>query len=302
MNPFEPWRTLVTVVDEKSVSKAALKLRISQPAVSQQLKQLESLYRTPLFIRGHRGLSLTEAGRTLYEEALQIIIHIDRSFELVENCSNRLAGTLAIGASMTIAEYVVPSALRRFRSVRPQVKVKLTTGNTDDIGRGITDGDLLLGLVEAPLYDTRLIQEPFLTDELGVVIPTWHSLRTRTSVALTELQNDRLLIRESGSGTRSVFEAALKMEGLDLRNFSIFLETNNPQTLKSLVESGYGISIMSKWAVRKELNMDQLAFVPIESKAAARNFSIVWHQSHSDDQLVQAFCEELRQLNHAELG
>ncbi|PWI56984.1 LysR family transcriptional regulator [Sulfoacidibacillus thermotolerans] len=301
MNPFEPWKTFLAVADEQSISKAAVKLRLSQPAVSQQIKQLEVLYRTPLFLRRHRGISLTEAGRLLYEQATRIVSQIEESFDLVADATDRLAGTLTIGASMTIAEYVVPTALQRFRSVRPHVKVKLITGNTDDIGREVATGELSLGLVEAPLYDTRLIQEPFLTDELGVVMPTWHSLAHHTKISLTALQNDRLLIRESGSGTRSVFETALRLEGLSLRDFSIYLETNNPQALKALVESGYGISVMSKWAVRHEVTLRQLAFVPIESKAAKRNFLAVWHQSHSTDPLVTAFVEGLRELDHTEL-
>ncbi len=302
MNPFEPWRTFITVADAASVSRAATKLRVSQPAVSQQLKQLETLYRTTLFVRRHRGISLTAAGLILYDEAVQILNHVEHSFEQVNDAAVHATGVLTIGASMTIAEYVVPLALARFRAIRPKVKVKLITGNTDEISHGIANNNLLLGLVEAPLYDTRLTQEPFLTDELGLVIPTWHSLHNRSTVSLSELQTDRLLIRESGSGTRSVFEEALRLEGLTLRDFTIYLEANNPQALKALVEEGYGISIMSKWVVQQEVTMKRLAFIPIESKATKRNFLAVWHKSHSEDPLLNSFVEVLRQLDHAELS
>ncbi|MHB1628607.1 MAG: LysR substrate-binding domain-containing protein [Bacilli bacterium] len=297
MNILEPWRTFLTVANEGSISRAARKLRVSQPAVSQQMKQLEQIYRTPLFDRRRKGMALTEAGRILQREASRINDLIVLSLEQVGNAADAQSGTLAMGASMTIAEYVVPTALAMFRRLRPLVRVRLFTGNSEEIGRQVANADLLIGLIEAPLYDTRIIQRAFLDDELGAIVSPRHSLAKRETLLLRDLTGDRLLVRETGSGTRTVLEEALRTEDLSLRDFSVFLESNNPQTLKALVESGYGISIMSKWAVQDAVADGRLVFVPFANRAVKRSFLMAWREEYQDDPLLAAFTQVLDQLN-----
>ncbi len=297
MNVLEPWRTFLVVAEEGSISRAARKLRVSQPAVSQQMKQLEQIYRAPLFDRRRKGMALTEAGRILQRDATRIHDLIVLSRELVSDATDTQSGTLAMGASMTIAEYVVPTALALFRRLRPLVKVRLFTGNSEEIGRQVANADLLIGLIEAPLYDTRIVQRAFLDDELGAIVSPRHSLANRETVLLSDLTGDRLLVRETGSGTRTVLEEALRSEDLSLRDFSVFLESNNPQTLKALVESGYGISIMSKWAVQDAVADGRLVFVPFANRAVKRSFLMAWREEYQDDPLLTAFTQVLGQLN-----
>ncbi len=297
MNLTEPWRTFLAVAKEGSISRAARKLRVSQPAVSQQMKQLEQIYGTPLFDRRRKGMALTEAGRILQREASRINDLIVLSLEQVSDAADTQSGTLAVGASMTIAEYVVPTALAMFRRLRPLVRVRLFTGNSEEIGRQVANADLLIGLIEAPLYDTRIIQRAFLDDELGAIVSPRHSLAKRETLLLRDLTGDRLLVRETGSGTRTVLEEALRSEDLSLRDFSVFLESNNPQTLKALVESGYGISIMSKWAVQDAVADGRLVFVPFANRAVKRSFLMAWREEYQDDPLLVAFTQVLDQLN-----
>ncbi len=297
MNVLEPWRTFLAVAEEGSISRAARKLRVSQPAVSQQMKQLEQIYRAPLFDRRRKGMALTEAGRILQRDASRIHDLIVLSQEQVSDAADTQSGTLAVGASMTIAEYVVPTALALFRRLRPLVKVRLFTGNSEEIGRQVANADLLIGLIEAPLYDTRIVQRAFLDDELGAIVSPRHSLAKRETLLLRDLTGDRLLVRESGSGTRTVLEEALRSEHLSLRDFSVFLESNNPQTLKALVESGYGISIMSRWAVQDAVADGRLVFVPFANRAVKRSFLMAWREEYQDDPLLTAFTEVLGQLN-----
>ncbi len=302
MNILEPWRTFLTVAQEGSISHAARKLRVSQPAVSQQIKQLEQIYRTPLFDRRSRGMALTEAGSILQREAGRIDELIALSLEQVTAAADTQSGTLAIGASMTIAEYVVPTALTLFRKLRPLVRVKLFTGNSEEIGRQVANADLLVGLIEAPLFDTRIVSRAFLDDELGAIVSPRHSLAQRKNVLLRDLTGDRLLIRETGSGTRTVLEEALRAEDLSLRDFSVFLESNNPQTLKALVETGYGISIMSKWAVQDAVADGRVVFVPFANRAIKRSFLMSWLEKYQHDPLLTAFVQVLDQMNLPESG
>lgn len=290
----EPWRTFITVVEEGSISGAAVRLRMSQPAVSQHIKQLEAAYGAPLFVRRHRGVALTHSGLIAQEAAEAILRAVHDSLQGVKEAVSGLAGTLAIGASMTIAEYLVPQALIAFRRERPRARIHLSTGNTEEIAQALTAERLLVGLVEGPLYDTRIHQEAILDDQLGAILPSRHSLARRESVSFRELTGDRLLVREPGSGTRTVLEYALERDGLSLRDFTVYAEANNPQTLKSLVSLGYGISIMSMWAVREEIESGALVFVPIDNPLTKRSFRAAWLKVRAEDELLQAFLAVLR--------
>ncbi len=295
MDAMGPWRTFLAVAKEKNFTQAARYLRLSQSAVSQQIKQLEDLYRSPLFVRKQRGVKLTHQGKIVEQTALQMIQLFEESMANVKATQSGMVGTLKIGASMTIAEYIVPSLLSSFRSQYPSITVQLYTGNTEEISRMLTEGQLLVGLVEAPLFDTRISQMPFLEDELGVIVPPHHSLSHRESVSFHELLNDRLMIRESGSGTRAVLTAAIENEGLSLRDFRVVLESNNPQTLKSLVANGYGISIISTWVVREEEKNGELVFLPIASRSVKRAFMCAWMNGANEDPLLASFIELLTQ-------
>ena len=294
MDLMGSWRTFLIVAKAKNFSQAARTLRLSQSAISQQIKQLEDFYRTPLFLRKQRGVELTPAGKIVEQKAQQMIQLFEDSITDVKTAQGGLTGTLTIGASMTIAEYIAPSLLAIFRRIFPSISVHLYTGNTEEISKMLTDGHLLVGLVEAPLYDTRILQQPFLEDELGVIVPPRHSLSRRTSVQFHELLDDRLMIREAGSGTRAVLVSALAKEGLHLRDFRVVLESNNPQTLKSLVLNGYGISIMSTWAVREETKNGGLIFIPIANHAVKRSFMSAWMESASEDLLLSSFTTMLQ--------
>lgn len=289
------WRTFLAVAKEENFSRAARQLRVSQSAVSQQIRQLENVYRVPLFIRKQRGVELTVQGKIVAQMAEQMLRLFEDSIASVKAAPNGVVGVLKMGASMTIAEYIVPSLLSAFRAKHPAITVQLYTGNTEEINRMLTDGQLLIGLVEAPLYDTRVIQMPFLEDELGVIVPPHHSLSRRSSLQFHELLEDRLMIRESGSGTRTVLASALEQEGMHLRDFHVVLESNNPQTLKSLVIKGYGISIISTWVAREEARTGELVFIPIASRAVKRSFICAWMNGASESPLLGSFVDLLNE-------
>ena len=289
MEFMRSWRTFLAVAKAKSFSDAARHLRLSQSAISQQIRQLEDLYRAPLFLRKQRGVELTLQGKIVEQTARQMIQSFEDSIDAVRATQNGLTGTLPLGASMTIAEYIVPTLLTLFRKSYSSSAVHLYTGNTEEIGKMLISGQLLVGLVEAPLYDSRIRQQPFLEDELGVIVPPHHTLSQRTAVQFRELFDDRLMIREDGSGTRAVLVSALANEGLSLRDFRVVLETNNPQTLKSLVLNGYGVSIMSTWAVKDETKSGELVFIPFASPSVKRSFLCAWMENASEDPLVSEF-------------
>ncbi len=265
-----------TVARQLSFTKAAESLHMTQPAVTFQVRQLEEYFNTRLFDRTHNRISLTEAGQRVYEYADRIFSLYAEMENAVRDLTGEVSGVLMLGASTTIAEYMLPALLGDFKAKYPEVSIRLQVANTDGIVSMVENNTIDLGVVEAPVSNKNLVVETCRMDQMVLVVPPSHQLATMESVPITELSNHPYICREEGSGTREVMLEAMNAAGGNPASLDIVMELGSPEAVKGAVEAGMGISILSRATIDKELKLGSLVAVNLEMPIE-RPFSFV-HQ------------------------
>ncbi len=258
MNSLENFRVIVfrTVAEQSSFRKAAEKLYLTQPAVSLQIKALEEELGVLLFSRAAAQISMTKAGEILfaYSEAvrgLRVQAQAD-----IAGLSGEHTGHLALGASTTIAQYLLPQLLAEFNHELPHVRLTLMSGNTEHIVNALEEQKIGLGLIEGPPRNRDVKTEAFLEDELVLIASTAHEFSERNSVSASDLARWPLLLRERGSGSRHVLELALEQAGIKRNSLKVVMELDSTEAIKSAVEAGLGVGFVSRWAIAKDLRLN----------------------------------------------
>ncbi|MFB7642032.1 LysR substrate-binding domain-containing protein [Peribacillus butanolivorans] len=271
---LENLRMFCLVVDEGSISQAARLSFLSQPAVTRQIHQLENFYSTLLFDREEGRLRVTEAGKLLYPYAKAIVNDFNHSKEVIQQSMGAYNTNLIVGASLTIGEYLLPSLLGKFKKQQPEVKVTLTIKNTPRVLEDLSNDVIDLAMVEGLVENTDFIVEKFADDELILVCPSDHPWKDRKEIQLEELGNERMIWRESISGTRLIVENMLREHGV-LEKIESYMEIGSTQAIKSAVESGLGISFLPRLTVARELDQGFLQEVGISRIDITRNLWLV---------------------------
>ena len=281
-----------------SFTKAAESLHMTQPAVTFQVRQLEEYFNTRLFDRTHNRISLTEAGTKVYEYAERIFQLYNELENSVRELTGEISGVLILGASTTIAEYMLPALLGDFKAKYPDVNLRLKVSNTDGIVSMVEHNIIDLGVVEAPVSNKNLAVEVCRTDRLVAIVPPNHPLsQNGGTVKLEEIVKYPYICREEGSGTREVILDFLKETGIEPSALNIIMELGSLEALKGAVEAGIGISIVSRATLLKEIKLGTLDVLELDPPLE-RPFSFV-HQKHkfrqrAMDELLefaQRYCE-----------
>ncbi|MDH5601793.1 MAG: LysR family transcriptional regulator, partial [Gammaproteobacteria bacterium] len=232
-----------TVARLLSFTKAAEELHMTQPAVTFQVRQLEEQFNTRLFDRTHNRISLTEAGKKVYECSERIFEIYSEMDNSVRQLTGDVSGVLILGASTTIAEYMLPVLLGDFKAENPDVTVRLKVANTDGIVSQVENNAIDLGVVEAPVTNKNLVVEECSTDQLVVIVPPNHELAnsSQDTVPLKRLADFPFICREEGSGTREVMLESMHVAGMGAGELSVSMELGSLEAIKGAVEAGMGI-------------------------------------------------------------
>ncbi len=289
-----------TVARLLSFTKAAESLHMTQPAVTFQVRQLEEYFNTRLFDRTHNRISLTDAGERVYEYAAQIFELYAKMDNAVRDMTGEISGILIIGASTTIAEYMLPSLLGDFKKKYPDVNVHLKVSNSEGIVSMVENNDIDLGVVEAPVMNKNLVVEECRKDRLVAIVPPQHGLADRKAVRFTDLLDHAFIAREEGSGTREVIEEYLAAAGIKPADLTVAMELGSPEAIKGAVEAGMGVSIVSEVTIHKELELGTLVALELDPPLE-RPFSFVhqkqkFRQRAMDELLdfARAYCQSHR--------
>jgi DNA-binding transcriptional LysR family regulator len=292
MASLENFRVVVfrAVAEQSSFRKAAEELYLTQPAVSLQVKALEEDLGVQLFDRTGTKINLTKAGRVLLECAQQTSVLLSQAESDIAALSGEHAGQLALGASTTIAQYVLPRLLSEFCREHPRVHPTLISGNTEHIVEAVEKQKIALGFIEGPARSRDVKTEPFLEDELVLIASTAHELSERNSVSCSDLASIPLLLRERGSGTRHVIEMALERQGVKRSSLRIVMELDSTEAIKSAVEAGLGIGFVSRWAMVTDLRLgSSFKIIDVDGLQMKREFLIAFASSPEPSGLAIEF-------------
>lgn len=290
-------KVFITVADKKNFSKAAKALNLTQPAISFQIQTLEQYYQTMLFDRVNRHVKLTEAGELLLEYALSMNDLQSQLERKMQQLTGHVKGTLMIGASRTVGEYIMPYIICAFKNEYTDVDITLEIYNTKHVEELVLSNHLDVGLVESQVKHDELMFQSILEDELVIVVPTTHPWAEREEVTLEELAGEPFIIREPGSGSRLVFEQALIDAEFDVESLNIIMEIGNITAIKSAIISGLGISVMSKWAARDMVEGKMASIVRIKDLKMPRRFNILLNENHFESEACSHFIHYLAEAD-----
>jgi len=276
-------RVFRAVAEELSFRKAAEVLHLSQPAVSQHVRALEEEAGVQLFDRargaGHGSqISLTEAGRVLLKYASAAAETMMEARRALSALNDETVGDLRLGASTTVAQYLLPRILGAFLKQYPQVKLSLVSGNTEKIVEAVAEKKISLGIIEGPAMRREVKTERMAQDEMVLIASPNHewALRKGAAIERKELAKGPLLLRERGSGSRRVVERALKKLGLPQRSLQVAMELDSTEAIISGVEAELGVGFVSLWALGKALRLGTVKVVAVKGLEIRRDFSFAW--------------------------
>jgi DNA-binding transcriptional LysR family regulator len=279
-----------TVAKQLSFTKAAEQLFMTQPAVTFQVKQLEEHFNARLFERSHGRIALTAAGELVLSYAERILALSEEMETRVRDLTGAVSGELLLGASTTIAEYMLPQILGEFKAAHPEVQAHMMVANSETIVNRVADHTIDIGLIESPSYLPSLRNEVCCDDELVVICAPGHPLAGRATVRAQDLASAVWVRREAGSGTREFTDNYMRECGLAPEDLDVIMELGSPEAMKGAVEAGSAIAVVSRATITKELKLGSLVAVPLAPRLI-RKLSLVHPKEKFRSRLVSTFAE-----------
>lgn len=281
----------VNVAEKKNFTHTAKELCMTQPAVSQYIQTLERAVGTKLLERSNKFVRLNKAGEIVYHHAKEILGLYTRMHCLIDDLQHTARGALSVGASYTFGEYLLPHIVASLHKRYPLIKPAISIGNTRDIVELVLSHKIDVGIIEGEFKHDRLVIEPFAEDRMYVVCSPGHRLAKQNKVSISELSEETWIIREAGSGTREATERMFWAYNFQPNNL---MEFGSTQIIKESVEAGLGISLLSYWAIRKELSLNSLTLLQVDGTPMFRNFSLVTPATLYHTKAMEVFLEELQ--------
>ena len=285
-------KIFVLVYKNKSFTKASEKLHISQPTISEHIKNLESSLDCRLFDRLGRSIMPTAEADVLYPKALQLLDDLDQIQQEISATGAGVKGKLVIGASTIPGIYILPRLAYSFKEQYPDIEFEIPIEDSSKITSQVLQHELLCGIVGAKITSDKLLYEPLIEDEL-VLVATKKVLDQKT-VTLAELTTIPFLQRETGSGTRQTFENFLAKNNISSDAFNVVATLGSTSAVKQAVKEGLGVSVISRIAVQEELDNNIIREIPIRNFKMKRKFYLVRQKKRTLPAQYLAFCKHLK--------
>ena len=268
-------KVFCTVAETKSFSKTSEIIHLTQPAVSLQVQALEDIYDTKLFDRTSGSINLTTSGEVLYKYAKDILALYALAEKDISKITGLVKGSIKVGAGTTFGNHILPSVIVDFKSSHPKIEIDVFIGNTKRIMDLLHSGAVDVGIVGEVPSKSKVVVEPIMSDELFLIVPPQHPWAKKKIVSVAEILKEPIVFREEGSGTRQVIEKFLADNGVNLSELHIAVILGSTSSIKEAVERGMGISVVSKWAIRKEVQRGHLKAISPKEGRITREFSLV---------------------------
>ncbi|MEJ7739841.1 MAG: LysR family transcriptional regulator [Chitinophagaceae bacterium] len=281
----------IEVAANLSFSKASQVLFISQPAVSKHIKALEKQYKSSLFDRKGHSLQLSEAGRILYVrliEAKKIQHQLEFELSTIKD-RFKAKGQLKLGASTTVALYILPKILSAFHQKYPDVKISLLNRNSETIVNALIEEDIDVGIVEAKSKRSAIFYQPFVNDEVVAVCSAKSPIAQKGSIRIEEIKNFPVVLREQGSGTLSALKQMLFKNGIRLSDLKVSVRLAGTEALKNFLKEDDCLGFLPRRSLLKELRDKELVLVDIEGLHIRREFFFIQRHGSDSEGLTKTF-------------
>ena len=268
-------KVFFTVAERLSFTRAANELFITQPAVTKHIRELEQQLGVSLFKRKGNSIALTAAGQTLKLYANKILqTYKELEFDL-SRTNNTIKGQLRLGASTTVAQYVLPKILALLNRQHNGLQIDLVTANTDQIEKLLIDEKIDFGIVEGTSNKPQILYQPFIKDEIVLVTRSKNKLSAKKEIKPNTLKTVPLVIRESGSGTLDVIDAALKKVGLNRKALTVQIQLGSTESIKQYLYHSDCAAFLSIHSISKELGRNELSIIDVEGMSIYRTFQFI---------------------------
>lgn len=284
------------VVELKSFTKAAERILLSQPTVSEHIRNLENELGQKLINRLGKEIEATPVGKVLYGYATNIIRIQQEAVQAIEQYSGNLKGKIKVGSGTIPGTYILPEFISQFRDEHPSIKTILRITSSQTIALEVLAGELELGFVGARWKEKKLDWIEMFSDELTLVLYPDHPLAGYKEVCLEDVTGMPFILREPESGTRKVFCKILEQEGLKMNDLQIVAEIGSTAAVKEAVKAGIGISILSKRAVQDDVNCGRLITIGIKDLDLRRPFYFIKRKNRELSPVAAAFVDYLQKI------
>jgi len=288
---LEELRTFISVVELKNFTKAGYHLNLSQPTVSTHIKNLENHFGVILINRSikQKNIFITEKGFKLYKRAKEIINLIDITYREISQDVHTVAGTIRIGASSTIADYILPKFLSIFCEKYPDINIEISTENTTSVCLNVKNFILDIGLIEGNINDSSLNKDYFLKDKLSLALP-YDEKSIKDHLSLEWLEKFNWIVRENGSGTREYIDLFLSKYNIVPKNIMI---VGSNYAIKESIKNKLGVSIISNFIVKPAVESKEITIIELDN-TFTRNFSYVLPKNIGISDATEIFLRELK--------
>ena len=288
---LEQLRIFVAVAEKQHVTQAASELNLTQSATSAAIAALEARYGIKLFDRIGRGIVLTQTGRDFLIEARAVLARAKAAAQVLNDLAGLKRGSLTIAASQTVGNYWLPGRIQAFHTAHPGIDLHVAIANTEQVARAVVQGSADLGFVEGDVDDASLAARRIDGDSMIVVVGAKHPWVNRTKISPKDLPTTAWVLRERGSGTRSMFEAALRQSGIKLSDLRVALELPSNEAVRTAVEAGGCATAISDLVVTQSLAAKTLHRVRFD--LPRRSFYILRHKERHPSRVEHALLNSL---------
>ncbi len=283
------------IAEMKSFSKAAEAKLITQSAMSHLIRNLEDELGVKLINRHSRTISLTPAGRVFYGHAKRILDLYRNMENDVYSIVRKVKGSLYVGASPTVATYLLSQVFYGFLKKYPQVRIDLSVSNTERIIDILNDGTIDIGIVEGNIKNTTVFPEEIAEDEIVLIASDDNPLTGMKAISPDQLITQPFIMPEKGSGIREFIDDFLQTNSIDPKDIKISMNIDNPELIIQMVQSGMGISFVSKWAVFRTVKEGSVKILPVKGKKLMRKFYTVSTEKEPSTLTAKTFKDFIRQ-------
>ncbi|MCI8632637.1 MAG: LysR family transcriptional regulator [Lachnospiraceae bacterium] len=285
--------TLLVVTETKSFTKAAAQLSLTQPAVSQHIRQLERELGVKIFVRGSGELRLTEEGEIVHKYAKRIqVLYQNMRQSLID--SKRHFTRLAVGVTHTAESNLVLEALAQYGNQHGGILLTIVSDTITNLYNKLKTYEIDIAIIEGKFSDPNFNSLLLDTDYLVLAVSNDNPLSRKSMVTLRELQKEKMILRLPNSATRGLFISHLESNNYSIEDFNVIMEVDNIEIIKDLIRHNFGVSILARSACLDELKKGKLQVLPIENLSMTREVNIIYHKDFAHLDLL----DDLTKLYH----